>query len=370
MSARASTTSKAGLGSAGSGTKSRLRTDAATLRAYGCFLPNGVVLCFCNTEPRIKAIRRVTRKETSPNLGREFWSCGHWVEGEGCGFFLWCDEATSKGRDFTTPPPAGKAASTVPANPLTPSSSPQKRPRARSPSACRPAGTGLPSSSPSKPDVTGSFDNVDFALLDATLDDDIEDADMPSSSSAPSASPSKKPRFESFSSSSASRPAPSTPATTSQLSQGPHWQVPGGGVGGTARRRTGGFDAIRSDPDSPFHALQTSLFGGEAGGDGAAESSPAPPSPSKGASATPADRVSALDSLLAELKGLSDRANAVQQEREKELRLQMAARRKEETLRKAVDRSKEETATLRRENEGLKERIRMLEEENNELRTR
>lgn len=28
------------------------------------------VWCFCNTEPRIKAIRRVTRKESSPNLGR------------------------------------------------------------------------------------------------------------------------------------------------------------------------------------------------------------------------------------------------------------------------------------------------------------
>lgn len=76
------------------------------------------VWCFCNTEPRIKAIRRVTRKESSPNLGRcaawiwrslggpgadclgtaglahrEFWSCGNWVEGEACGFFLWSDQA-------------------------------------------------------------------------------------------------------------------------------------------------------------------------------------------------------------------------------------------------------------------------------------
>lgn len=69
------------------------KNDAQKYRDHGCFLPNGgvysppactplvsqssadhapvpEVLCFCNTEPRIKAIRRVTRKESSPNLGR------------------------------------------------------------------------------------------------------------------------------------------------------------------------------------------------------------------------------------------------------------------------------------------------------------
>ncbi|BGP38993.1 hypothetical protein JCM10449v2_002931 [Rhodotorula kratochvilovae] len=367
MSAFAST-SRSATHSKGGGNKPKLRTDAATLRKYGCFLPNGDVLCFCNTNPRIKAIRRVTRKETSPNLGREFWSCGNWIEGDGCGLFLWCDEAASKGRDFTTPPPPGKPALGAPVNPPTPSSSPQKRPRACSPSVFSPAGSAVPST-PSKPLVTESFDDVDFDSFDATLDDEIEDADFPSSSTL-SASPGKKPRFDSFSSSGASRPTPATPST-SQLSQGPHWQAAGGAGagGGTTRARTGGFDAIRLDPDSPFHALQKSLFGGS-GGEGASGSSPAPPSPSKAGPSAQSEELSALDSLFAGLKGLSDLADAAKKEREKDARLQTAAKRKEETLRKAVERAKEETEALRRENEGLKERIRMLEEENNELRTR
>ncbi|BGP47074.1 hypothetical protein JCM10450v2_002926 [Rhodotorula kratochvilovae] len=186
MSAFAST-SRAATTSKGGGNKPKLRTDAATLKKYGCFLPNGNVLCFCNTNPRIKAIRRVTRKETSPNLGHEFWSCGNWVEGQGCGLFLWCDEAASNGRDFTTPPPPGKPAPSAPVNPPTPSSSPQKRPRARFPSVFRPAGSVVPST-PFKPLVTESFDDVDFDSLDATLEDEIEDADFPSSSTL-SASP-------------------------------------------------------------------------------------------------------------------------------------------------------------------------------------
>ena len=90
--------------------------DRPTNAALDCMYAD--VWCFCNTEPRIKAIRRVTRKESSPNLGRcaawiwrslggpgtdclgtaglahrEFWSCGNWVEGEACGFFLWSDHA-------------------------------------------------------------------------------------------------------------------------------------------------------------------------------------------------------------------------------------------------------------------------------------
>lgn len=72
------------------------RNTPAKYRDYQCFRPDGgeagatfgcarsragnralihprtsaEVWCFCNTEPRIKAIRRVTRKESSPNLGR------------------------------------------------------------------------------------------------------------------------------------------------------------------------------------------------------------------------------------------------------------------------------------------------------------
>ncbi|KAJ8294481.1 hypothetical protein OF846_002324 [Rhodotorula toruloides] len=332
-------------GGAGGGGGFR-KNDAQKYRDYECFLPNGEVLCFCNTEPRIKAIRRVTRKESSPNLGREFWSCGNWVEGEGCGFFLWCDEAAAKGREYKTPPPAGAAP------PLTPSSSPQKR--------------SFPSSSPAKPSAAppstqeDTFDDIDFDSLDAEIEDEIEDADppTPASSSTPASGwPAKKPRFESFAGSSQ---GPVTPTK----SAGQRLGGVGGGTGQTAR--TGGFDAIRNDPDSPFHALQRSLFGSDA--TAPPTSSPTTPgsSPTKGADSD-SDSFAALSSALSSLPSLLDSAK---KDREKDARLLMAGKRKEESLRKLLDKEKEEREKMRRENEGLKERIRMLEEETNELRTR
>lgn len=344
------------------------------------------VLCFCNTEPRIQATRRVTRKESSPNLGREFWSCGSWIEEQQCGFFLWCDQAAtcvpslsrrrslsrdrsltstraarSLGRGLRTPPPTDKPALPPLAKPIAPATSPQKRPRARSPPAFRPSVPAAvpapaPASTPTKarqqqPIVTESFDDVDFDSLDAGLDDDIEDDDD-SPSAAAAASPSKKPRFESFGpSSGASRAGTATPATSQ------HWQGAAASPSSPGKPRAGGFDAIRADPDSPFHALQKELFGGGDGGERGPASSPAPASPSK---AAPEGATSSLESLSAALASAAEAVEAVKKEREKDARLQVAAKRKEEALKKAVERAKEEGEAARRENERLKERIRCV----------
>ncbi|GAA5841133.1 hypothetical protein JCM9279_000549 [Rhodotorula babjevae] len=353
-----------------SASKPTLRADASTLKKYGCFLDNGAVLCFCNTEPRVQAIRRVTRKESSPNLGREFWSCGNFVEEHQCGFFLWCDQAATLGRGLRTPPPADKPALPPLVKPITPATSPQKRPRARSPPAFRPAApAAAPASTPTKPRqqpaVTESFDDVDFDSLDAGLDDEIEDDDeLLFSPSAAAASPSKKPRFESFGSSGASRAGTATPSTSQ------HWQGAAAASSSPARPRAAGFDAIRADPESPFHALQKELFGGVGGVERGPASSPAPASPSKVGAAPHEGGTSSLESLAAALASAAEAVEAVKKEREKDARLQVAAKRKEEALKKAVERAREEGEAARRENERLKERIRMLEEENNELRTR
>ncbi|GAA5927603.1 hypothetical protein JCM3775_006029 [Rhodotorula graminis] len=371
-------TRKPGTTSTATAAKPKLRADAATLKKYGCFLDNGAVLCFCNTEPRIQATRRVTRKESSPNLGREFWSCGSWIEDDNCGFFLWCDQAATLGRGLRTPPPADKPALPPLAKPITPATSPQKRPRARSPPAFRPSTTAsttpapalAPASTPTKPRrqpaVAESFDDVDFDSLDAGLDDEIEDDDDDNEPLA-SGSPSKKPRFESFASpsSGASRAGTATPSTSQ------HWQ--GAAASSTpGKPRAGGFEAIRADPDSPFHALQKELFGGggTSGAENGTASSPAPVSPSKAGPAPHEGAPSSFDALSAALASAAEAVELVKKEREKEARLQVAARRKEEVLKKAVERAKEESEAVRRENERLKERIRMLEEENNELRTR
>ncbi|GAA5889903.1 hypothetical protein JCM8208_001163 [Rhodotorula glutinis] len=365
-------TRKPGSTSAATASKPKLRADAATLKKYGCFLDSGAVLCFCNTEPRVQAIRRVTRKESSPNLGREFWSCGNFVEEQQCGFFLWCDQAATLGRGLRTPPPADKPALPPLVKPITPATSPHKRPRARSPPALRPstaAATPAPASSPIKPRqqpvVTDSFDDVDFDSLDAGIDDEIEDDDELVLS--PSASPSKKPRFESFGpSSGASRARTATPSTSQQQ----HWQGAAAAAPTPGKARAGGFDAIRADPDSPFHALHKELFGAGAGGERGPVSSPAPVSPSKAGPAAYEGATSSFDALSAALSSAVEAVELVKKEREKEARLQVAARRKEEVLKKAVERAKEEGEVVKRENERLKERIRMLEEENNELRTR
>ncbi|GAA6001368.1 uncharacterized protein JCM10292_007036 [Rhodotorula paludigena] len=337
---------------------SSVKNTAQNYREYGCFLPDGDVLCFCNTEPRIRAIRRVTRKESSPNLGREFWSCGNWVEGAQCGFFLWCDQAASKGREYRTPPPPGAPA---PA-PLTPSSSPQKRPRAPSPAIPRPSPSSRVPLPPSE-----SLDDIDPAAFDdpgfddQDDDDEIEDADEggpPSASAlraAASSSPSKKPRFESFTAgSSGSGGGEGASSSGSQ-------QLPS-----TPKTRPGGFEAIRSDPDSPFHALQKSLFGGGQG-DGHADGLRGGSTPAPGDNAAEPDALGQLTTGIAALPSL---LGALRKERERDQRLLVAAKRREDVLKRAADKAKEESEGLRRVSERLKERIRMLEEEASELRTR
>ncbi|GAA5986432.1 hypothetical protein JCM11641_000998 [Rhodosporidiobolus odoratus] len=335
-----------------------------TYIAHGCFEDNGEVLCFCNTQPRIKATRRVTRKESSPNLGREFWTCGNWVEGEGCKFFLWCDEAASKGRRYRTPPPPGST--------VQPPASPQKR--------------SCPTTPPSKPDSSAcptpvssaaaaapeNFDDIDFDALDAAVEDDIEDSyeeELPtqytqtgsqrSQLQLSSPSPSKKPRFASFSSAAeADGAGPSTP--TKPFTSG---------AAATAR---GGFAAIQNDPESPFHAIQRNLFG--------PGSTPAPPSssfsavPPSSPLKTPAHSLAGIDdpffALSTAFSSLPSLLDSVKRDKDRDGRLLAAAKKKEEALKKQALKEKEARERVERDNEGLKERIRMLEEEVNELRTR
>ncbi|GAA6023071.1 hypothetical protein JCM10207_007709 [Rhodosporidiobolus poonsookiae] len=323
----------------------------------------GEVYCFCNTAPRIKAIRRVTRKESSPNLGREFWTCGNWVEGDGCGFFLWCDQAASQGRRYRTPPPPGAAAI-----PSAGPSSPQKRPRPSTPppraASAKPASSFRPPATPSADDT---YDDIDFDALSANLEDEIEDSyeeEPPtqySSAPEPTPSPSKKARFTSFggggggggggSSGGSAREDPTTPTKARPGETG----------------SKSGFAAIRDDPSSPFHALQRDLFG-PGSSPGPAPASSLPSSPTKpGASGDADDAFSALSAALASLPGLVDGAR---KDKERDGRLLAAAKKKEEALRRQVEKGRDEAERVRKENEALKERVRMLEEEVNELRTR
>ncbi|GAA6029772.1 hypothetical protein JCM8097_001042 [Rhodosporidiobolus ruineniae] len=316
----------------------------------------GDVYCFCNTQPRIKASRLMTRKESSPNLGRYFWKCGNWTDGGDCKFFLWCDEAANYGRRYRTPSPPGAAFASTSAAPPT---SPQKRPRPSTPPpkpASRPLGA-TPSSA-----VTENFDDIDFDSLGAGIEDEIEDdyeEEPPTQYSSaggggpstPTSSPSKKQRFTSFGGG-GGEAGPSTPTRSSAPS----------------RSGNSAFAAIRDDPDSPFHALQRSLFGGESSSGGVG-STPAPPSssPMKPSTSSDSDSFAALSTALFALPGLLDSAK---KDRERDGRLLAAGKKKEEALRRQVEKAKEDKVRVEGENERLKERVRMLEEEVNELRTR
>ncbi|GAA5920331.1 hypothetical protein JCM1841_004537 [Sporobolomyces salmonicolor] len=296
--------------------------------AGGCFGSAGEVYCFCETEPRSEPDRRVTRNAGS-NAGREFYKC------DKCNFFLWYDEAKAKGRRDTTPPPSSAAPASSPskAHPST-LTSPLKRPHA----------------SPSRCDVPAeeSLDDIDSNSLGDEFDDDIDDADPPRSlppsqrhwqGPTPSPSPSKKVRFTSFSSG-AERDTGPAPAQAPSAS----------GAAGAS-----GFDSIRSDPDSPFHAIARNLFG--------------PPSSAAVPAAQP-EPTDALESLSRGLASAQSLLESVKKDKVRDTRLQLAGKKKEEALRGAMERLKEENESLKREKVALNERVRSLEAEVGELRTR
>ncbi|GAA5955022.1 hypothetical protein JCM3765_003163 [Sporobolomyces pararoseus] len=312
----------------------------------GCFGDNGEVWCFCNTDPRIEALRRVTRKESSPNLGREFYSCGNWQEPK-CDFFLWVDESALRGRQKVTPPPSEGSTSNAPRQPTTPARLPVPS-SSRSPSK-RPHSPDPPRSVTRQPlPASERLDDINLDEFSNTLsdDDDIEDPDTDlepdtqhSTSSMPS--PTKKPRFTSFS-------TPSKPQNNA-------------------------YAEIKNDPDSPFHSIKKNLFGG-AGGNGIDSTPRAPPSssPSKPPleETTSSGPIDPLTALTTHLDSIPNLLASVKKDKEKDLRLIEVGKRKEELWKKKSGKLEEENGRLKGEMEGLKEKVRRLEEEVRELRTR
>lgn len=285
------------------------------------------------------------------------------MEGDGCGFFLWCDQAKryvlprrqpfssrcadcfspcSMGRDFTTPPPP------EPRNYVQPTDAQRRRP---SPPAFSAAPAGRPPPSPSTSPVKGSqtdaeraarevlhdFEDIDFDAPGNVVgredeDDIVDDAESPVA--AGPASPAKRPRFDSFT----GPPSPQTPSKK-------------GTAGPDRAAARQGFAAIQADPDSPFHALQRTLF---SSGQSTSATTSASVSPDKSSASTPGDPFSALEQALNPLASLFE---AAKKEHDKDTRLLLAAKRKEETLRKTYEKERSERERFQRDNEALKNRI-------------
>ncbi|GAA5883247.1 hypothetical protein JCM16303_007327 [Sporobolomyces ruberrimus] len=339
----------------------------------GCFGSNGEVWCFCNTEPRVEALRRVTRKESSPNLGRDFYSCGNWQEPK-CEMFLWVDESAQKGRQNVTPPPEGGSTSNhsapPPPRPTTPARaaptrstsahpSPSKRPRSPPPQVAL-------SSSPRRPLPASEklgLEDIDFENFSNDLseeegegeEEEIDDPDtepepdtQTQGSSSVMSSPTKKPRFTSF----------------------------GGGTG-EVKGGNGGYGEIKNDPDSPFHSIKRNLFGGagEPDRDGAAPSSSplANASSTHPTTSTSTERPTATDSLTSLTQHLEEiplLLTNLKKDQERDQRLIEVGKKKEEMWKKKNGKLEGEMDVVKRENEVLKEKVRRLEEEVRELRTR
>ncbi|GAA6060920.1 hypothetical protein JCM10212_003954 [Sporobolomyces blumeae] len=344
---------------AGSSSRPTFGRAANKFLSNGCFGPNGEVWCFCNTVPRVEALRRVTRKESSPNLGREFYSCGNWQEPK-CEMFLWVDESASKGRQNATPPPPADepAPRLKPTTPAPPSPSKRRRPSS-------PPRAVAPSSSKRPVPVSERLDDIDFdALLDGLSDEDeIEDASNDESESPRSrldSSPTRKSTFTSFAG------HPSAPTTPKR---------------GQANRI--GYDAIKNDPDSPFHSIRRNLFGGDDPG-----TTPVAPSSSSTAAETQSqsqsqaasspikpnshdqgsqDPLSILSSTLSDLSSL---VASIQKDRERDARLIEVGKRKEEMWRGKADKASEEMGEVKRENQILRDKVLRLEHEIAELRLR
>ncbi|GAA6023108.1 hypothetical protein JCM10207_007723 [Rhodosporidiobolus poonsookiae] len=75
-------------------TPKRLPRGTNKYIGFGCFASPGQILCFCDRDPRLEAVLKVTRKETV-NFGREFYCCDN--PADKGGFFLWADEVEEKG---------------------------------------------------------------------------------------------------------------------------------------------------------------------------------------------------------------------------------------------------------------------------------
>ena len=234
--------------------------------------------------------------------------------------------------------------------PLSPTSSPVKRTHAES----------QQQQQQTAQEVIDSFEDVELSEFELDDDDDHDDGQddeiLDDDEQAPwtaSASPPKKARFDSFT-------GPVSPRTPSKHKN----------AATPAPSSSITFAAIRADPDSPFHAIQRSLFSAAAAENTTSSTPPTPAGsrhPASGANnGQPAqtttgtnngDAFSALAGALAPLAALLD---AAQKERDKDARLLLAAKRKEETLRRSYEKERDERERLRKENEGLKNRVKCV----------
>ncbi|GAA5937465.1 uncharacterized protein JCM15063_002909 [Sporobolomyces koalae] len=350
--------------------------------AEGCFGPTGEVWCFCNTTPRIEALRRTTRKESSPNLGREFYSCGSWQEPK-CTFFLWVDESAQKGRQIVTPPPqtgaststssstadAIRAPASVPTrNPAQPSPQTSPTKRLRSP-------TVQPSPQSHKPlPASEQLDGIDFdAFSDDLSEDDIQDPDTEPEDSqigSHNSSPSKKARFTSFSGHSQ--------GDSGGRAQGPLTPTkrPNSSIAATAAAsQSQEYDAIKNDPESPFHTIKRNLFPANVpvsspqhvpppSSPMTSTTGPAPAKPDKEAPGNP------LENLTTQIDGLHSALTLVRKDKERDARLIDSGRKREKLLEDKMKQLKLENDKLRGDNAMLHKRISDLDIVVAELRTR
>ncbi|KAI5475675.1 zinc finger, GRF-type domain containing protein [Pseudohyphozyma bogoriensis] len=321
----------------------------------GSFGPQGEVLCLCGKKTQV-----FTVKKEGPNTGREFFKC---AQPSPCKTFIWADDAQaasevdsqSTATTMTDSFPSG-AGNRLGSTSASTSTSPTK---SRSSTVAQ-----TPQPSPAK---------KVFRPVAILSDDDLSEDDVfgpapvsPTKTSGKKArepdedeieafeearegspSPTKKPRFGGAAGAGAgggfvtSKAAPVTPTT------------------GRVQQKTG-FDAIKADPESPFHARHSGLFGGPA----AASASPsvsAVGSPSAGAAGEAGSE--ALKALLE--MGETFLPNLKALDKEWEL---LARKLKAKT--KEAEFSKSRLAKMSEEREADKNRIRQLEAQVEELRSR
>lgn len=210
-------------------------------------------------------------------------------------------------------------------------------------------------------EVIDSFEDVELSEFEPDDDDDHDDGQddeiLDDDERVPwtaSASPPKKARFDSFT-------GPVSPRTPSKHKN----------AATPAPSSSSTFAAIRADPDSPFHAIQRSLFSATTAAENTTSSTPPTPAGSRhhaiGANngqtaqtTTGTNNGDAFSSLAGALAPLAALLDAAQKERDKDARLLLAAKRKEETLRRSYEKERDERERLRKENEGLKNRVKCV----------
>ncbi|KAK4698473.1 hypothetical protein P7C70_g7802, partial [Phenoliferia sp. Uapishka_3] len=304
--------------------------------------PNGEVMCKCS--PPKEAVSFQVKNGGS-NHGRFFYKCPN-AQGKQCKLYLWEDElpdsASTPSHTFPTSSGAGNRLGGSPPSPTLSSQTVRRQPPI-TPSKPKPS-TPTARKRRATEEISDESDSEEVQIVmgssSAQKDLDEDDEIIVSPTSSQKESPTKKTKFESF----------TTPKFKSAVVNGDS------GASRMSNGRGGEYEKIMGDPASPFHAKQRDLFGNST------------PSTSHG---SPVSNGQDAVGVIKDLSGIvQSTLEGLQKDVEKKDRLVEAGKKQSASLKERMVKVNAENEGLKAENNALRLQMQKLKQEVDELRTR